>query len=83
MAGTRSEQAEQLAASFAALAPAEPIAIAKQGDNLVFAPEMPSVEVIDQYWRDSQHLMTGMRNSVGTPRWLASWLSLRSFRNVK
>lgn len=78
---TRSEQAEELMAAFPALdRRVDPMEISRQADHVVFAPGDPAEEASRAYWRSAGELRRGMRRSVSLPRWMASWLSTRSFR---
>ncbi len=78
---TRSEQAEELLAAFPALeGRVDPFEVSQEADRVVFAPDEPAETAAQAYWRASGELRRGMRTSVGLPRWLASWLSTKSFR---
>ena len=81
---TRSEQAEALVADFGKVRTAsDPIALAKEADWIVFAPGDPTEVTTKEYWRSSAAIKKGMRKSTALPKWLASYLSTKSFRKVK
>ncbi len=83
-AATRTEQAEQLVDDFPRIRPqADPVAMSRRADHLVFAPEEPTSEVASTYWRDARGIEGGLRRSVSWPRWLLSRLSTRSFRRMR
>ncbi|MGV8846961.1 transglutaminaseTgpA domain-containing protein [Tessaracoccus sp.] len=83
-AATRSEQAEQLVVDFSRIRPrADPLAMSRQADWLVFAPEEPSAEAATRYWLDSRDIDHGLRRSVSRPRWWFAWLSTKSFRKLR
>ncbi|MCG6568256.1 transglutaminase family protein [Tessaracoccus sp. ZS01] len=84
ISATRSEQAEALVGDFPKVGTvADPIALAKEADWLVFAPGEPSETTAREYWRSSAAINRGMRRSVSWARWLASYLSTKSFRRIK
>ncbi|SDL21593.1 transglutaminase domain-containing protein [Tessaracoccus oleiagri] len=81
---TRSEQAEQLTASFPRVTQkADLVALAKEADWLVFAPGEPAERVASEYWRETGAARGGMRRSVGWLKWVLSGLSTKSFRRTK
>lgn len=81
---TRSEQAEELMAAFPELdRTVDPMEISREADRVVFAPGVPPEAASQAYWKSSGELRRGMRRSVSLPRWLASWLSTRSFRKAR
>lgn len=84
VSATRSEQAEQLSSDFGKLeGTADPVALAKEADWLVFAPGDPAEHVARDYWRESATVRKGMRKSVSLPSWVLSGLSTKSFRKIK
>lgn len=84
VSATRSEQAQQLAESFEKVsAKADPIAISREADWIVFAPGDPSEKAASEFWLTTKQVERGMRRSVRLPRWLASRLSTKSFRKTK
>ncbi|HJE50877.1 MAG TPA: DUF3488 and transglutaminase-like domain-containing protein [Tessaracoccus flavescens] len=83
-AGTRSEQAAGLIDDFPRLTQTtDPISLAKEADWVVFAPGEPTERVAADYWGSSKALHRGMRRSINPLRWIASFLSTKSFRRVK
>ncbi len=83
-AATRTEQAEQLMGDFPRIRQqSDPMAMSRQADHLVFAPEDPTPEVASAYWRDARGIEGGLRRSVRWPRWLLSRLSTKSFRRLR
>lgn len=84
VSATRSEQAQAFVEDFRKVgAVADPIALAKEADWVVFAPGEPSEATTKEYWRSSSAIHRGMRRSVNWLRWLASYLSTKSFRRIK
>ncbi len=84
LAATRSEQAAQLNEDFERMQTiADPVALAKEADWLVFAPGKPAEHVAKEYWDESRSVGKGMRKSVSWPRWVLSRLSTKSFRKMK
>ena len=84
VSATRSEQAEALLEDFPKVdGVADPIALAKEADWVVFAPGEPAEATTKEYWRSSSAIHRGMRRSVNWLRWLASYLSMKSFRRIK
>lgn len=81
---TRSEQAESLIREFPKLRDnSDPIALAKEADWIVFAPGDPSEATTKDYWSASSAIRRGMRRSTNALRWIASYLSTKSFRRIK
>lgn len=84
VSATRSEQAETFVEDFKKLGDsADPVALAKEADWLVFAPGEPSEAITKEYWRSATGIRKGMRRSVNWLRWLFSYLSTKSFRRIK
>lgn len=78
---TRSEQAEQLLASFPKLADTlDPVAASRAADRVVFAPDEPDAERAREYWSTTAQLRRSMSRSVNWFTSIGSWLSTRSFR---
>ena len=82
-AATRTEQAEQLVDDFPRIRHrADPVAMSRQADWLVFAPEDPTPEVANRYWAEARDVDHGLRRSVSWPRWWLAKLSTKSFRRL-
>ncbi|MGJ6980314.1 transglutaminaseTgpA domain-containing protein [Aestuariimicrobium soli] len=81
---TRSEQAETLALQFPRLIEsADPIALAKRADAVVFSPDRVDEEQATDFWRTMGEAEKGVRRSVSWWRWVRSRLSTRSFRSYR
>lgn len=84
VSATRSEQAAALLGDFPNVGTvADPIALAKEADWVVFAPGEPSEATTQEYWRSSSGVHRGMRRSINWVRWLVSYLSTKSFRRMR
>ena len=81
---TRSEQAEGFKEDFPNLRDnSDPVGLAKEADWLVFAPGDPSEGRAKEYWTSAASVQRGMRRSTNWLRWLASYLSTKSFRRIR
>lgn len=81
---TRSEQAEGFKEDFPNLRDnSDPVGLAKEADWLVFAPGDPSEGRATEYWTSAASVQRGMRRSTNWLRWLASYLSTKSFRRIR
>lgn len=81
---TRSEQAEAMAVQFPRLIEsADPIALAKRADAVVFSPDRVDEEQAATFWRTMGEAEKGVRRSVSGWSWLRSRLSTRSFRRYR
>lgn len=83
-AGTRTEQAEALATRFPVmLEEADPIALARRADGMVFQPDPVDAEDAASFWVTMRAAHNGLRRSVGFWRWVRGALSTRSFRRYR
>ncbi|MDO5286797.1 MAG: transglutaminase-like domain-containing protein [Actinomycetia bacterium] len=81
VAGTRTEQAEQLVASFRRVTElADPRILSRQADMSVFSPERITAGQAQTYWTSVDAAVGGLNRSVGFWRRLQATLSVRSFR---
>lgn len=81
---TRSEQAEMMVVAFPEMiTEADPINLAKRADSMVFSPDTVVEDQAATYWGTMKEAEKGVRKSVGWRRWLASRLSVRSFRRYR
>ena len=81
---TRSEQAEAMVVQFPRLIEsADPIALAKRADAVVFSPDQVEPEQAATYWQTLGEAQKGVRRSVSGWQWLRSKLSTRSFRRYR
>lgn len=56
------------------------VALATRADEDVFGPDDPSEEAVDDFWREVDDIVDGMRGSTSMGKRLKARLSLRSFR---
>ncbi|WP_026377712.1 transglutaminaseTgpA domain-containing protein [Aestuariimicrobium kwangyangense] len=81
---TRSEQAEAMVVQFPRMIElADPIALAKRADAVVFSADDISEEHAAGYWMTLGEAEKGVRRSVPWWRWVRSRLSTRSFRSYR
>ena len=62
---------------------ADPIALAKRADAVVFSPDQVEPEQAATYWQTLGEAQKGVRRSVSGWQWLRSKLSTRSFRRYR